>query len=144
MLSHKLAFTVEQIESSHAGSLLLWGSGGAAVVILPDEIAMTQNSSIKCKTHPIGEILLIQIQGLEVVAAKWLPDSVNRVVLLTNDNCLRLFDITSRLTHPLTTVSSTYRDVSRSGKLSSCFIRFRSISKSSLHSRFICWTDLHR
>ncbi|XP_003746743.1 nuclear pore complex protein Nup88 [Galendromus occidentalis] len=102
--SRKLAFNVEQIESSRSGALLLWGPGGAAVVVLPDEIAMTKNSSTKCKTFPIGEIILIQIAGLEVLAAKWLPDSVNEVVLLTNDNCLRLFDITSRVTHALKAV----------------------------------------
>ncbi|OQR79385.1 hypothetical protein BIW11_05771, partial [Tropilaelaps mercedesae] len=98
-LTHRVPFRVDRLCPSSSGFLLLWGANGAAVVTLPHYDALRrarENTPIQCKSWGVGELLLMQTPGLELLGLNWLPNSATEVVMLTNDNCLRLFDVSKK------------------------------------------------
>ncbi|XP_022647132.1 nuclear pore complex protein Nup88-like [Varroa jacobsoni] len=116
-LSHKVTFSVDRLCPSPTGNLLLWGANGAVVVALPHHDNFrnaTGDAPLQCKSWGIGELLLMQTAGLEVLGLQWVPDSASEVVMLTSDNCLRLFDISKKHMNALTTVQVIRRSLSLS------------------------------
>lgn len=57
------------------------------------------------RSWPIGELIFIENPGLELLSVQWLPSSGQHIVMLTSDNCLRLFDILNKQLRPLVTVT---------------------------------------
>lgn len=78
------------------------------VIIITNENDNTRKLRCVCcygfRSWGIGELLLMQTAGLEVLGLQWVPDSASEVVMLTSDNCVRLFDISKKHMNALTTV----------------------------------------
>ncbi|XP_022109668.1 nuclear pore complex protein Nup88-like isoform X2 [Acanthaster planci] len=96
-------FDIEHIELSTTGRhVLLWGTKGASVMTLPRRHGQFGQfeggkEQINCRTVILAERFFMSSGTLRLLQAAWYPgsDSDIHVVLLTSDNTLRVYDVTS-------------------------------------------------
>ncbi|XP_038054719.1 nucleoporin 88-like [Patiria miniata] len=96
-------FDIEHIDLSATGHhVLLWGAKGASVMTLPRRHGQygqfeAGKEQINCRTAILAERFMMSSGTLRLLQAAWYPgsDTDRHLVLLTSDNTLRIYDMTS-------------------------------------------------
>ncbi|KAI2804891.1 Nuclear pore complex protein [Blomia tropicalis] len=97
-LTNPPLFAVNSLSLSPRGTYLaISGSNGLMIVELPPNWTFHQSDSnsapLIVRSTSIGERMFICNKNLRLLCLRWHPVSQKYILLLTNDDCLRLFDI---------------------------------------------------